>query len=340
MVEGKGYRPVLEWSSLSLLLVLLFLFLLLVVVPVAQADSLDATVVGMFPKNVTEIAYTDLEQARELPWFPQFAAQVVPVSLYEFDQFLSAAQAQTKSSIDQVVWARFSVPGGASDPAGGRSLLAAIAKGQFDTDAIKLFLKVQKIPAIEIEGASAYAAQTGGDVFFTLLDTNTIAFGSLDALRRVLRVRAGNEASLFENENMMSGIGRVNGEGIFWGVLGSQNAQTAVEGLLPMAAAFSQSGDLARKITEVAISASDLRNIEVDFHVKTASAKDSWLFSQLLQAGLLYRQYQAHTSNPDLAQILSGIGVAFNGNEMDISVNLSDEQMLGLIEHDTFRVSF
>src|ERR1700683_4687783 len=74
--------------------------------PALYAGSLDSSVLGMFPKDVTQIGYADLSEARELPWFPQFEAQAAPVSLYEFERFLEAAQLQQSPVITQVAWGR------------------------------------------------------------------------------------------------------------------------------------------------------------------------------------------------------------------------------------------
>ena len=52
-------------------------------------------------------------------------------------------------------------------------------------------------------------------VFFTLLDSQTIAFGSLEPLKRTLRTRDGQEDSLLQNETMMTLIERANGNGVW-----------------------------------------------------------------------------------------------------------------------------
>ena len=90
----------------------------------------DSSILGMFPKNVSEFGYADLSAARELPWFPQFEAQVVPVSLYGFEQFLEAAQMQQSPVIEGVAWARIRAiqcqfPGHCcrQNPAAGKSLV-------------------------------------------------------------------------------------------------------------------------------------------------------------------------------------------------------------------------
>jgi hypothetical protein len=63
------------------------------------------------------------------------------------------------------------------------------------------------------------------------------------------------------------------------------------------------------------------------------------VLSQLLEVGFLYQQYQSNQSNPDLAEILTGASIALSGDQVEVSIRLTDDQMLSLIEHNTFSSS-
>jgi len=56
-----------------------------------RAESLDSSVIGLFPKNVAEVGYADLQHARRLSWFAQFKQQALPASCMEFEQFLKSS---------------------------------------------------------------------------------------------------------------------------------------------------------------------------------------------------------------------------------------------------------
>jgi hypothetical protein len=311
-----------------------------------HAGSLDSTVIGMFPKDAGDIGYADLSAARELPWYPQFAAQVVPVSLFGFEQFLEAVQMRQASAINEVAWASVSVKPAPSDvPASSQAVSrdgepVVIAIGDFDADTIKSYLESKNIPSLQVGNYVLYSAGTGAgssNVFFTLLDSQTIAFGSLEPLKRTLRTRDGQEDSLLQNETMMTLIERANGNGVFWGVLNAEGAARAINRLVPQAANFPQSRGLIDKLKNVLITVKAQDDIEIDFQAASPSPADAVLLSQLLQAGVLMRRYQAKDgANPDLATVLDGLRLGANGNSLDISLALTNDQVISLIEHNTF----
>jgi len=48
-------------------------------------------ILGLFPKDSGEVAYADLKQARQFPWFSQLKQQMLPAKFREFEQFLTTA---------------------------------------------------------------------------------------------------------------------------------------------------------------------------------------------------------------------------------------------------------
>ena len=309
-----------------------------------HAGTLDLTVIGMFPKDASDLGYANLAEARQLPWYPQFAAQEVPVAFFGFDQFLQVIQIRQTSSISEVAWASVSANISNSEPHAGQGSKSgepvAVALGDFDIDTIKSYLDSKKVPFIEDGNYTLYSAGLGtgsSSVFFVLLDRQTIAFGPLGPLKHVLRTRDGLEDSLLQNEPMMSLIGSASGNDIFWGVLNSSGAGRVIDRLIPEAANFPQSHDLISKLTEVMITVKSADDVELDFEASSASPADTVLISQLLQAGVLVRRYEAKIDNdPDLAAALDGLRILPNGNRLDVSLRLTSDQLVGIIEHNVF----
>ncbi|HET6144906.1 MAG TPA: hypothetical protein VFE02_15445 [Candidatus Acidoferrales bacterium] len=309
------------------------------------AGAVDSSVIGMFPKDSGGIGYADLSQARQLSWYPQLEAQVVPVALFGFEQFLEHIQMTQTSPIDQVAWAEVSVsnsnPGNAEKSAtstGGGPVGVAI--GNFEIDTIESYLDSQKIPAYQSGNYRVYSSGTGsgaGNIFFTPLDSHTIAFGSLEPLKRLLRTRDGLEDSLLQNEPVMTLIQSANGECIFWGVLNSAGAAGAIQRLVPQAAQFPQSRDLIGKLKQVLITVKAPDKIDVELQAASSSTKDAVLLSQLLQSGALVRgSLVTDADNPEMSKLLDAIQIGANGSNLDIVFALTNEQLLSLIEHNTF----
>jgi hypothetical protein len=324
------------------------LFLLgLAVSPALHASKLDSSIINMFPKDTSELGYADLNRSRQAAWFPQFEAQFVPDCISGFEKFLETAQVQETPSIGQVAWARVSL----SDRGSGRDLgrpgessgqLVAVAAGQFDDETIKWFLDGHNVHSVQAGPNVLYESQTGMGMspgYFALIDNQTVAFGPLEGLERILEIRTGREKSLSDNAAMMALINQVNGDAVFWGVLDSVETGPAVQHLVPEAMKFPQANGLVGKLKNLSISAKTSDDIELDFQVDSASPSDAIVLSQLLEASMLSRRYQASQDNPDLAKILDGMRITPDGSHLDFSLNMTDEQMSSLIERNTFRLS-
>jgi P-type conjugative transfer protein TrbJ len=84
------------------------------------------------------------------------------------------------------------------------------------------------------------------------------------------------------------------------------------------------------------------RNVEADSGLTAkiqaicGSTDDANTLGQLLQAGLLYKRYQAQKDNPDLAQLMDGVRITPGGDRVTLNMSLSDDQMTSLIRHNTF----
>jgi hypothetical protein len=325
----------------------IFLLLGLTISPALHAGKLDSSIISMFPKDTSELGYADLNRSRQAAWFPQFEAQFVPDCISGFEKFLETAQVQETPSIGQVAWARVSLSdrGSGRDlgrPAAGSGQLVAVAAGQFDDETIKLFLDGHSVHSVQAGPNVLFESQTGmgmSEGYFALIDNQTVAFGPLEGLERILEIRSGNGKNLSENAAMMALINQVNGDAVFWSVLDSTEAGPAVQNLVPEVMMFPEANGLVGKLKGLLISAKASDDVELDFQVDSASPSDAIVLSQLLEAGMLSRRFQASQDNPELAKILDGMRIAPEGSHLDLSLSMTDDQMMTLIERNTFKPS-
>jgi hypothetical protein len=76
--------------------------------------------------------------------------------------------------------------------------------------------------------------------------------------------------------------------------------------------------------------------VDGKFQAVCASTEDANTLGQLMQMGLLYKQYQTKSDNPDMAQLLSQTSVTPAGDRVVIRMAISDDQMTSLIRRNTF----
>lgn len=305
----------------------------------AWAGPLEERVIAMFPKNVGEIAYVDLSQAKRFPWYSQFEQQVLPARFAEFAQFLKAAGIDLDTQIDGVAWA---VPSAIVNPKDEIKTAAdgivCVATGRFHPDAAQNFFEAHNISAVKYLDYKMYPAGPGGsgDLFIMFVDSSTIEFGPRKGLERFISVQGGAEENLAENETLIPLINQVNGDGIFWGVLNTEGARQTIQQIVPVAGQFAQAGHIIDKIGAVIISVHGTDRMDANITAVAGSTADATMLSQLLQAGLMVRQYEATDSNPDFAQILAATSVTASGNQLNISLSLTEEQLIALVKHNSF----
>jgi hypothetical protein len=316
--------------------------LVIILTPATLAGSLDAGTIALFPKTTSEFAFADLAKARQFSWFVPFETQALPLRFHNFEQFVTAPQLGLASHINSVAWAiSSSMESGSAGSSPSESGTLCVAVGQFDPQTAQAYLQSSRTPTVEFEGETLYATASAygpADIFFVFLDSTTLAFGSRGAVEQLLRVHNAEAPSINENASMITLINQANGDGIFWGVLDLQGTQRAIRQLVPEVERFPQAQKLFGDITALMVNLGASLNdgLDLQLRAESGSPQNALLFSQVLQAALLVRSYQAREENPALSEVVDKTGIAANGSEVGISLSLTDDQLKSLIAHDTF----
>jgi len=321
--------------------------LLAMLAPALHAGSVNPAVIGLFPKNVGEFAYADLRQARQFPWFAQFQQQVLPTRFREFEHFLSSAGINPDTQVQEMVWAvltpaaTVAPDGTVQKTAPSADEIVGVALGQYSPDSTDEFFKSHKLATAQVHNYTMYAFGSGtgaSDLFFVFIDSNTAAFGEKSMLEHMLNARDGLEENLNANETMAPLIAQANGQGVFWGVLNPAYTKFALQQLMPEASQFPAAGQLMSKVTALLISVQNFGSsqLQTDFNAVCASGEDASTLAQLLQAAVLLRRYQAGQSNPQLAQLLDAARIVPNGDKLDVSFSMTNDQIASLIRNNTF----
>jgi hypothetical protein len=308
--------------------------------PAACAGSLSTEVIGMLPQNAGQVAYVDLRQARHLTWFPQLQEQMLPERFRQFEKLLASAGMDPNWQVEELAWAL--VP--ADSPAGTTKNIAmpahdeivGVALGPFSPEKAEAYFKARKLAVVKVRDYSMYAFD--GDLFFCFIDSNTAAFGHREELEKLIAVRDGEEQSLLSNTELASLISQANGNGVVWAVLSAPYARVAMRQLVPQIAEFPQAQSLFSKLGALTLEISTDSGIKAHFEAMCASPDDANAIATLLQAGLLFQSYQVASSNPDLAAMLGQAEVAPLADRLEVILALTDDQVVALIQGNTFAI--
>lgn len=322
---------------------------LLLVPPVGRAGRLGNDIVALFPKDVGEFAYADLKKARQLKWFPQLKEQMIPSRFRQFEQFLASAGVDPDTQVEELAWGlvadKPASSGGENRPASytvpTSEQIVGVALGQFNPNAAEQFFKSQKLPTFKARGYTLFAFGTGAgpnDLFFFFLDSNTAAFGHRQLLEKLIEIRFGGDEGLLRNEKLFPLINEANGSGVVWAVLDPAYTRLAIRQLAPEAMQFSEAEKLMSKLQNLIINVDTSSGIDGKFQAVCGSTEDANTLATLLQAGFVFRRYQASQTNPELAQLLDQTRVTPHGDRLELRMTLTDDQMASLIRRNTFAI--
>jgi len=311
----------------------------------AKAGRIGADIIALFPKEIGEFAYADLKKARSLKWFSQLQEQMLPDRFRQFEKFLASAGVDPNSQVDELAWglvaegmtAKTEGTGSSDVPTGEE--IVGVALGNYNPGSTEAFFKQQKLPTFKARGYTMYAFGTGSganDLFFFFLDSNTAAFGHRAVLEKMIEVRFGSEEGLMRNEKLFPLINEANGGGTVWAVLNPAYTRLAMQQLAPEVEQFPEAAKLVARMQNMIINVEASSGLDGKFQAVCGSTDDANTLGQLVQAGFLYKRYQAQKDNPDLAQLIDQARVTPAGDRVTIRMTLSDEQMTTLIRKNTF----
>ena len=267
----------------------------------ARAGRLGTDTIALFPKNIGEFAYCDLKKARSEKWFPQLQQQMIPERFRQFEKFLASAGV--------------------------------------DPNSTEAYFKQQKLPTFKTRGYTLFSFGTGSgasDLFFFFIDSNTAAFGHRAILEKMVGVRFGEEEGLLRNDRLFPLINEANGSGVVWAVLNPAYTRLAMQQLAPEVEQFPEAAKLVARMQNLIINVDADSGINGKFQAICGSTEDANTLGQLLQAGFLYKRYQAQKENPELADLLDQARITPAGDRVTLNMSLSDEQMTALIRKNTF----
>jgi hypothetical protein len=311
----------------------------------ARAGRLGPDIIALFPKEVGEFAYADLKKARTLKWFPQLQEQMLPERFRQFEKFLASAGVDPNSQVDELAWglvaeglsSKTEGAGSSAVPTGEE--VVGVALGSYNPGSTEAYFKKQKLPTFKARSYTLYAFGTGSgpnDLFFFFIDSNTAAFGHREILEKMVEVRFGGADGLMTNDKFFPLVNEANGSGVVWAVLNPAYTRLAMQQLAPEVEQFPEAAKLVARMQNMIINVDASGSIDGKFQAVCGSTEDANTLGQLLQAGFLYKRYQAQKDNPELADLLNQAQVTPAGDRVTIRLSLSDAQITTLIRKNTF----
>jgi hypothetical protein len=303
----------------------------------ARAAALPTEVIGIFPPDVAEFAFADLQQARSFAWFPQLQKKVLPDQFRQFELFLASPGMDRDSRIEQLAWALVPSSSASQSPQGssGSQETVIVALGQFSPDSTAAYFKARQRTVVNVRDHILYPLNGGsgiGGTFVWFLDSTVAVLGERKELERAIAISDNEKPSLLSNSNLAPLISRANPRSVIWGVLNASSANHEMQAILPALAGFSQSQQLFSKVQAFTLEIDADRGTQSTFEAICASPDDANMFATLLQTALLYQTSTATQPDQNMTALLSHAKVAASTDRLDVTLALTDDQVVDLLQ--------
>lgn len=288
----------------------------------ANATALDTSVVEMFPKDVAQISYLDLKAGRQLPWFPIAEQTLLPLRLRKLEVFLSNAGLDVETQVDTLAWGTVSATKTSAEG------IVGVATGHFSPSTVENYFSDHNLPTLEQQGVRLL--DIGGapnDLFLAFLGSNTVAFGELGALEKLLAVHFQGTQSLAENPLLYPLVRDARQDSLTWTLWSKEYARTAVQQLLPEASRVPQAALLLDRIQSMEFDVANQDELSARSEIRCSSPTDAVTLAALLQAGIVYRQHESAQSGSQPSSIFNGIRVSAYATRVEIEVPLGPDQI-------------
>ena len=123
--------------------------------------------------------------------------------------------------------------------------------------------------------------------------------------------------------------------GVVWAVLNPAYTRLAMQQLAPEINQFPDAAKLVQRMQNMIISVQASSGVDGKFQAICSSVDDANTLGQLLQMGLMYKQYQSKQDNPDMAQLMSQASVTPAGDRIIVHMT-SDRRSDGFADQEEY----
>jgi hypothetical protein len=273
---------------------------------------------------------------------------MLPDRFRQFEKFLASAGVDPNTQVEELAWglvaegvtAKTAGVGNSAVPTGEQ--IVGVALGNYNPEQTENYFKTQKLPTFKVRNYTLYAFGSGSganDLFFFFVDSSTAAFGHRALLEKMIDVRFGGADGLIRNDKFFPLVNEANGAGgVVWAVLNPAYTRLAMQQLAPEINQFPDAAKLVQRMQNMIITVNASSGVDGKFQAICSSVDDANNLGQLLQMGLMYKQYQSKQDNPDMAQLMSQASVTPAGDRIVVRMSLTDDQMASLIKKNTFAI--
>ncbi|HYG99882.1 MAG TPA: hypothetical protein VD837_12180 [Terriglobales bacterium] len=300
----------------------------LVALLLATSTSLVAQPLGtsartVIPSEVQQIISVDYRALKASPTAIALKERVLPENLKQFENALRSFGVNPDKDIEQLTFASFRTPQ-------KQLRVVGIAQGTFPAKAFLKKMALKKIKGSKYRTSVIWPMAGGMQMSF--LDSYTLLFGELSAVKFALDARDGETQSLAYNQQIADLIGGVE-SGPVWSVLDQPGTQNMMRSALGDAARLGDYDVVKKRLLGSSYTMSFENGVNFDLNVSTSDTITAATLSSLVKAGMMYKRMTASSVEKSA---LEGVSVNSDSDRLQLHFKSDDKKFQSLLSTDLF----
>jgi hypothetical protein len=293
----------------------------------APAAQLTGDARAAIPHDVQQLVVIDYRAMQNSNTAMELRDRVMPPDLKQFDEAIRKSGLNDNHDVDELAFALFRT-GASAD-----SLeTVGVAQGQFDTQSIMANFRKQKIQPKLVRTNRVYPlAHTGMVLCF--VESSTMIFGSMEAVRAALDVRDGFAPGMLTNAPIMDAMQSVDSEPL-WSVLDKTGTQTMMKGVLGEAGSVADYESVRKRLDSSWYGMNFQHGVKFNLTISTGDSFAAATVSSLLSAAILYKKMSGDAAEK---AAMTATDISSNSGLLSIHFATSDNDFNSLMKSSLFQ---
>ena len=286
----------------------------------APAQDLVTEAMSSFPANTVRIEYSSLAKLRALPDYAALSHRYTGARLQQLEDSLAQLGIQ-QEDVDELVLGWQSQEAGID--------FSGVARGRFTAQTVAARATAQGIAPSPLGGTTAYCLGSGaGGHCIAILGDSLGAFGSLEALGAIIKVRAGEVPGAGSDSAFARRVDDARNDAPIWGVAIGPAIPDWFKGWLP------NQGNAKLDLTQTLQSAEALTykvqptdKVRLDIKMDCKSSQGAANLRQVMQGLKLVQQMAWQSQNPNMPNPFQTLQVEASDREVRMNLTTAYAQL-------------
>jgi hypothetical protein len=293
----------------------------------AFAAQLDLGARSAIPRELQQLTVVDFRVMQNSPAAMELKGRVLPPELKQLETALKQSGLNDNHDVEVLAFAAFRI-----DKSADSNEMVGIAQGQFPVADILAGFRKKKIKASLLRTNRIYPMGSGGMVI-SFIESSTMVFGEMDAVRHALDARDGLAQSMLNNSTMMDLMQGVDSDPL-WSILDQKGTQLMMQSVLGDAAQLANYETVKKRMLSSRYTMDFQNGVKFNLDVMTPDTFTAATISSLMNAAALYKKV---SGTPIEKQAIQSTDITSDAGTLEVRFSASDSEFASLLQSPLFQ---